>query len=59
MEQPLDDLTRIQRLEAIVQGHDARMAFLEGLMARMIALQEVVIQLLQRQQDETEDNGTA
>lgn len=57
MEQPQDDRTRIERLEAIVQGHDARMDFLEGLMARMIALEEVVVQLLQRREEDTDTNG--
>lgn len=59
MEQPQDDRTRIQRLEQIVRDHDSRMALLEGLMARMIALEEVVVQLLQRRQDETDTNGAA
>lgn len=59
MAEPQDDRTRIERLEQIVRDHDSRMAFLEGLMARMIALEEVVVQLLQRRQDDTDTNGAA
>lgn len=59
MAEPQDDRSRIERLEQIVRDHDSRMAFLEGLMARMIALEEVVVQLLQRREEETDENGTA
>ena len=57
MEQPQDDHARIARLEQIVRDHDSRMTFLEDLMARVITLTEIVTQLLQRQQDDTDTNG--
>jgi uncharacterized protein involved in exopolysaccharide biosynthesis len=58
MDQPQDDRTRIERLEQIVRDHDSRMALLEDLMARVITLTDIVTQLLQRRQDDTDTNGT-
>lgn len=57
MEQPQDDRTRIERLEQMSLDHGSRITLLEDLMVRVIALQEVVVQLLQRQQDDTDTNG--
>ena len=57
MEQPQDDRTRIARLEQMSLDHGSRIALLEDLMVRVIALQEVVVQLLQRQQGDTDTNG--
>jgi len=55
---PLDDHEeRIRRLEDAVGNHETRMAFLEGLMARVIAMQEVVVALLQRREADDEPNG--
>ena len=48
---------RIQRLEQIVRDHDSRMTLLEGLMTRAIALNELVVQLLQRQAGDDAHNG--
>ena len=59
MEQPQDDRTRIARLEQMSLDHGSRIALLEDLMARVIALQAVVVQLLQRQQGDTDANGAA
>ena len=58
MAEPQDDRPRLQSLEQMARDHAARILFLEDLMARVIALQEVVVQLLQRRQDDTDDNGT-
>jgi hypothetical protein len=44
---------RIQRLEAVLLTHEARMQSLEDMMARVIALNELVVQLLQRQEGDT------
>jgi hypothetical protein len=59
MEQPQDDNARFQSLEQMARDHAARILFLEDLMARVITLQEVVVQLLQRREEDTDDNGTA
>jgi len=48
---PLDDH------EERVQQHAARMAFLEDLMARVVAMQEIVVELLQRQRRDDDTNG--
>lgn len=48
---------RIQRLEASMLQHDARIQLLEGLMARVMALHEIVVQLLQRQAGDDTQNG--
>ena len=57
MAQPQDDQTRIARLEQIVRDHDSRMTLLEDLMTRAIALNELVVQLLQRQTGDDAHNG--
>jgi hypothetical protein len=49
---PLDDH------EERLRHHEARITFLEDLMARVVALQEIVVDLLQRQRrDDDEANG--
>jgi hypothetical protein len=48
---PLDD--HADRL----QQHEARIRFLDDLMARVIVLNEVVVELLQRQRRDDEANG--
>lgn len=57
MEQSFSDRSRIARLEQIVHDHDSRMQFLEGLMDRVMALNEIVVQLLQRQAGDDAHNG--
>jgi hypothetical protein len=48
---PLDDH------EERLQQHEERIKFLEDLMARVVAMQEVVVELLQRQRRDDEANG--
>lgn len=48
---------RIRRLETIVTDHDTRMQELAAMMGRVIALNELVVQLLQRQNDSDAHNG--
>jgi hypothetical protein len=48
---PLDDH------EERLQHHEERLRFLENLMARVVALQEIVVDLLQRQRRDDEANG--
>ena len=43
-----DHEDRIGRLEAVLLTHEARMQSLEDMMARVIALSDLVVQLLQR-----------
>lgn len=57
MEQPQDDRERIERLEQMSLEHGSRITLLEDLMVRVIALQEIVVQLLQRREGDTDDNG--
>ena len=45
--------------EERLQQHAERIRLLEDLMTRVMALNEIVVQLLQRQAGETDDNGTA
>lgn len=52
-----DHENRISRLEQITLDHESRMKFLEGLMDRVVSLNEVVIELLQRQQEGNAGNG--
>lgn len=52
-----DHEDRIQRLEAVLLTHEARMQSLEAMMARVIALNELVVQLLQRQAGNDAQNG--
>jgi hypothetical protein len=48
---------RIRRLEEAAVNHQSRIAFLEDLMARVVALQAIVVDLLQRQRRDDEANG--
>ena len=48
---------RIRRLEAAMLQHDARIQLLEGLMTRVLALTDIVVQLLQRQTGDDAPNG--
>lgn len=48
---PLDDH------EERLQHHEERIKLLEDLMARVVALQEIVVNLLQRQQRDDTENG--
>ena len=57
MAEPDDDRTRIARLEQQSLEHASRITLLEDLMTRVIALQEVVVQLLQRREEDTDTNG--
>ena len=55
---PLEDHeARIRRLEIAAINHVDRMEFLEGLMARVITLNEIVVELLQRQRGDDAANG--
>jgi hypothetical protein len=55
---PLDDHEeRIRRLEDARLGHAERIGILEVMMARVIALTDVVVQLLQRQRGDEDANG--
>jgi hypothetical protein len=59
MEQPQEDRTRIERLEQMSLEHGERIKFLEDLMARVITMTEIVTQLLQRREEDTDTNGAA
>lgn len=48
---------RIRRLETIVTDHETRMQELAAMMGRVIALNELVGQLLQRQAGDDAHNG--
>ena len=48
---------RIRRLEASMLQHAERIRLLEDLMTRAIALNELVVQLLQRQAGDDAQNG--
>lgn len=52
-----DHEDRIGRLEAFALQHAERMQLLEGLMTRVMALNEIVVQLLQRQEGGDAQNG--
>jgi len=55
---PLDDYAdRIRRLEDARLEHAERISILEGLTARVIALTDVVVQMLQRQRGDDAANG--
>lgn len=50
------DEDRTSKLEQITLDHESRIKLLEDLMARVVSLNEIVIQLLQRREDDS-SNG--
>lgn len=50
-------MTPLEDHEERLQQHEARIKFLEDLMARVIAMNEIVVDLLQRQRGTDEANG--
>lgn len=58
-ETPMTDAEFRQFVQRTLAAHDSRILLLEDLMVRVIALTDVAIQLLQRQQDDEGTNGAA
>jgi len=55
---PLEDhADRIRRLEDARLEHAERLRILEAMMAQVIALTDIVVELLQRQRRDDEANG--
>lgn len=48
---------RIRRIEESIANHEENIQLLRGLMERVVMLNEVVVDLLQRQSNNDEENG--